>query len=336
VAVPAAPAVAVAPLPRTSELARLNRLVEDAQRPDPEERKRAAFGLAEYLSSPDRDQRATAAETLAALRKAAAPAVPALERALSETDDGVLSNIKTALAFGLAAELESKDSAVRLRALQQLAASGRSASVVGADVIRVMGHDKVKKVQTAATDALEKIAPKVHEHVTTLLYGTDKRGAVARLGGLGSEAEMATDLLFELVEAIKNPTALADDRVLLLGALAKLAPTDKRFEKHVLESVRIPIANKAPAGLNVNDLNRRFGLRYIQTISATNAEKARALVTALEDGQLRDAVIDELVKLGPDAAPALPLLKKLKMSTDDHVRKVATDAVNQIESAKKP
>lgn len=328
---PAAPGGAVAPLPRA---ANLDRLVEAAKRPDPEERKRAAVGLAEFLSSPDRAQRATAAEALAALRKAAAPAVPALERALSETDDGILSDIKTALAFGLSAELESKDSAVRIRALEQLAALGRAARVVGADVIRVMAHDKVKKVQTAATDALEKIDPKVHEHVATLLFGTDKYGAVSALGRLEREAEMATDLLFELVEACKNSTALVDDRLHLLETLALIAPSDKRFEKYVLESIRMPIAKNAVRTVGIS--NRRFGLRHIQMISATKAEKAKALTAALEDGHLNYQVIDELVTLGADAAPALPLLKKLKMSTEDGIRKVATDAVNKIESAMKP
>ena len=53
--------------------------------------------------------------------------------------------------------------------------------------------------------------------------------------------------------------------------------------------------------------------------------------TALGDGQTTLAVITALEGYGKDAAPALPLLNRLKVSPDDAIRKAAISAVEKIE-----
>jgi hypothetical protein len=92
----------------------------------------------------------------------------------------------------------------------------------------------------------------------------------------------------------------------------------------------------------VAELCRRFGPRdhtarwraahdQLSAIDADTADKVKAPVAAMGDGVLILDVVKALEGYGRDAAPALPLLRKLRLSPDDAIRNAATDAIKKIE-----
>jgi hypothetical protein len=71
--------------------------------------------------------------------------------------------------------------------------------------------------------------------------------------------------------------------------------------------------------------------RLNEAIAAEPSDKVKALIVALEDGEYALFVIKALQEFGKDAEPALPLLKKLKLSSVDGIRQAATEAIKKIE-----
>ena len=214
--------------------------------------------------------------------------------------------------LALVDDLKAKEPADRIKALEAIAAFGPDANIIGEQLIEAM-VDKTPAVRMAAAEALEKVNPKVYPHVFTLLFGMDKGRAVGGLEELGSTAAITVPLLLRLRDDPTNPLST-------WGAIAAIAPKDKRFTRVVLAAI--------------TDRERRdrfYVLQFLKVIDASTDEKVKVLVTALADGQDMRSVIEALEGFGKDAAPALPLLRKLKFSPDDYIREIATRAIAKIE-----
>lgn len=325
--------------------------------PDAAVRRRAATALAAFLANPDEKVRRKAAAALAELGGDAEPALAALQDAVNDADAEVKKSAKAAVekideaaAFAkadktqkelllLAKQLQAKEPAKRVKALEQIAPYGASANIVGEQLIAAMA-DPVPAVQIAATEALEKVNPKVQPHVFTLLYGMNKAGAVNELEKLGSDAAITVPMLLHFTGMTKQPASLGN----LYATVVKIAPKDKRVVAFILTTVAEPIPaserttfypsrrlfDRAPR----TPTERRYAaMQLLSGVEADAAIKVKSLTSALGDGHLTTYVIAALQGYGKDAEPALPLLKKLKFSKDDAVRKSANDAIEKIEAA---
>jgi hypothetical protein len=236
-------------------------------------------------------------------------------------------------------ELKAKESARRVKALEQIAARGAEASDLGEELIEAMA-DKAPEVRRAASEALEKVNPKVHPHVVTILFGMNKAAGVAGLQKLGTEASIAVPLLLALIEhppmqipfngTRLAPIPLGD----LYAAAASVGPKDARVAATILATVARPVPRTdaaRPSLIGPRLAVRLRALRQVGRIEATADEKVKAVVAALGDGWGQVELIQALEAMGKDAAAALPVLKQLKLSSDDAVRKAAARAVEKIE-----
>ena len=341
-----------APPPKATEeaalpaamLAELEANAKSSKDTDPATRRKAAEGLATFLGNPHVNLRRRAVQALAEMGRDAEPIRAALQGVLKDPDPEVRGVARQVLdkldelaavakaeklreaVLPLVADLKAKEPAKRIKALEQIAAFGPEANnLAGEQLIEAMA-DKVSAVADAASEALEKVNPKVYPHVFTILRGMNKHGAIIELSRLGSDAAITVPLL---LHCQKNPTVLGyapATFVDMFPFIAKIAPKDTRFASVVLATVAAPVA---PG--DSNSLRRKAGLTYLKVIDADAAEKVKVLVAALGDGNAAIPVIQVLQEFGKDAEPALPLLKKLKLSPDDALRKAATEAIKKIE-----
>ncbi len=254
------------------------------------------------------------------VRRAARKAIENLDAAVAARET---AKLREALE-GPLKQLKAKEAEKRIKALEQIAAFGKKANeIAGEQLIDAMA-DKVAEVRVAASETLEKVNPKVHPHVFTILHGMNKHGAISSLAQLGSDAGIAIPLLLYLNN---NPSAGSLGYQDLFPFIAKIGPKDKRFAAAVITSVSAP----NPRGDNTLQSRRIAGIAQLPVIEAENAEKVKALVAAMDDGFQLLHVVETLEGYGKDAAPALPLLKKLKVSPNDTLRNAAFRAIAKIE-----
>lgn len=340
-----------------TRLANVNELeqhIKASKDSDAEVRRQAVMGLARFLTNPDVQFRRKAAQAFADLGANAEPAEGALRNAAKDPDAEVRKLARRTLEvleeiaaakkaakirdeiLALAKDLKAKETAKRIKALEEISVHGSDANFIGEQIIAAM-TDSVPKVAKAASDALEKVNPKVHPHATTLLFGMDKLGAIRSLAKLKVEAAIAVPLLLHcqaerFSSASIGGVRLENSRNLdePFQAIAIIAPKDKRFATAVLASIAAPtveINRTILTGLEA----RIAGLKLLNVIDAEPIDKVKALVAALGDGCEAVKVITALGQLGRDAEPALSKLNKLKLSPNDDIRKAATEAIKKIE-----
>lgn len=243
--------------------------------------------------------------------------------------------------LALARDIQAKDQAKRIAALQLVASYGAEANIVGETIIEAM-WDRHQAVRRAAGDALEKTNPKVYPHIVTISYGLDKSNGFEGLGRLRTEATIAVPILIKC-QAEYLVTGTVGGQSIVgnnfgptdgpFKAIAAIAPKDRRFAEAVLAAISAPAIprRRAGGGVTNGDEARSAGLAQLGVIDATPAEKTTALVPALRDGKRADEVIRALGQLGRGAEAALPVLRQLRLSPDDIVRRAATEAVALIE-----
>ena len=213
--------------------------------------------------------------------------------------------------------------------------------------------DSDSAVRDAASEALEKVNPKIHKHVFTVARGQKKRAAMLELAAMRDEAKIVLPLLlhyhqnpelwwnseysfrYDPHEEI-NLNSVAN----LLPLIAKINSKDKRFAAIVLTSIstkqelRDIREGRPPGGRLWREFGydtRAFGLPQLNTIDAPVEDKVAALCAAIEDGHHQIEVIKVLQGFGRNAGPALPALKKLKKSSNDAIRDAAISAIEKIE-----
>ncbi len=259
---------------------------------DPLSRRKSVDGIVPFLTHEDPSLRQAAAEALIELGDEAESAAPALRDATKDPNAGVrkaaraaldkieavaaanrLAKLREALAV-LVKELGAKEPEDRVKALLRIAEFGPDANLIGEHVIEAM-RDKVPAVQTAAAATLEKINPKVHPHVVTILRGpiANKRDAIQALGKLGREAEVAVPLLLYCDDHtpfwgggnVKAGQGYED----LLPVIAQIGPKDRRFSDTVLKYVSTPNPKRERP---LRD-RRLAGVAQIGVIEAKTADK---------------------------------------------------------------
>ena len=113
----------------------------------------------------------------------------------------------------------------------------------------------------------------------------------------------------------------------MFPVVSKIAPKDRRFADAVLRYVAAP---NARGDRTLRD-RRLAGIAQLDTIEATTAEKVKALVAALGDGELAVEGIQKLEGYGKESTDVSPALKKLKTSSNDTIRNAAIKAIARIE-----
>jgi TPR repeat protein len=337
-------------------LAELEVLSGSARSKSAADRRQAAERLATFLSNPDSVIRRRAIAALAAMGADAVPASEALQKATADADGEVRKAAKAALEvvsgaaavakankkreelLSLAADLKSREAATRIAALERLTALGSEANLAGEELIEALS-DPEPRVRKAASAGLEKVNPKVHPHVMTILGGADPVAGLEGLRKVGPDAAIAVPLVIHLIDhpplrippngTKLAPVPLGD----IYAVLAGIGPKDRRVATIILGAVarRVP-RNDAPEPTRVGPgLEVRLrALRQLERIEAGTDEKVKALVAALDDGWGTVEVVHALEVMRKDAAAALPALKKLKDSPSEAVRKAAAQAVEKI------
>ncbi|MDY3557604.1 hypothetical protein R5W23_000131 [Gemmata sp. JC673] len=238
----------------------------------------------------------------------------------------------------LGQELRTSKPADKLKALNHLAGYGTEANTVGEELIEAMA-DPTPEVRDLASEVFEKVNPKVHQHVFTVLRGMNKPGALLALGELRTDAKVAVPLILNCQET--------QGASFIFPILAKISPQDKRFAASVLSLVSNPppeVIRKAGTAYTSGRaaLDFHAGLEHLSVIEASTSDKVSALVKGLQKTEGRTdeiyrttsdthLLIAQLQKYKGDAKQALPLLKKLKLSRNDQVRQAATKAIKEIE-----
>lgn len=263
-----------------------------------------------------------AADEMAALKKEIDADRKKAEEKQKEAKD-LLRKIEGTLKAA-ALKLQDKNPAVRLATAKQLAklpAFPEAKDFVGEAVCLAM-LDPVPAVGIAAAEALEKIDPAVHPHAVTLIIGQEKGGGARELGKLGKNAKSALPILFYYHYQTGKTGAISTDY--LFDILTMVAPDDERVVRLVLDGIAKtqPIMGNGP---------RFYALNVLDRIDAKKKDKLKALTMALNDGVDAIRVIEAIAAMGSDAADAVPILTRLKLSTDDQMRDAATKALAKIQ-----
>ena len=348
------------------------------------------------LSDIDETVRLKAAKELGRLKENAKDAIPALKTASADQDEDVREVAKKSLAAIQAAlgeepapvkpdrvqpdpfkvdaklaplikDLRSKDNKLRLAAIAALEGMGEAAKPAGADIVEFGMMAINQNVKDAANAAMEKIDPKLHKEIVTILYDNDKSNrdrALETLSVLGTNAKASLPAIkwyhAHLLLEYRNAYAPSSTTT----ALVKIAPDDAGVQREVLklvgstdtmiilfDSIRRGSARsnivKLMHELKIEDSQKLAPLLsgfvasedpiLIAEIGRLNVEskpKLAALGTALAKNTIPVAtsvfIIQEVAKLGADAKAALPTLKSLKTHPEASIREAAANAVEKI------
>jgi HEAT repeat protein len=303
--------------------------------------------LVKQLKDKDETVRLKAAKELGRMKAKAAEALPALTKALQDEDEDVRAVAKRAIAAIKEAvgegdieairaklqpyirDLKSKESKVRISALEQLAEMGTDAKEAGAAIVEYGMMCSSAKVREAAYAAYEKIDPVVHKEVLTLLIDENHMvqlraaGALAQMGPKGKPAVPALKAFL-----VQETSKRGRDSSVILSYLAALAPDDAQVQGIVLGWV-----GSSPIALAQAREARRTFIQMMHSLKIDNKSKYNALMTGLGTATTsfdRVLCISEIGKLGSDAKAALPLLQRLKVDPDAEVRKAANLAIDQV------
>ena len=252
---------------------------------------------------------------------------------------------KRQVVFPFFKGLQSKKPADRVEALDQMGKLGEKAQG-GTSLIVYAMMDSTPAVREAAASCLEKVDPKLHKHVVTILYdndGTKITDAEEALGKLGERAEGAVPALKArwsrtIADAGESTLRFPDYAALI--ALVSIVPNDAQVSNEVLRLLASPYRGGFDGLVATN--NRLFAFRLIDRIDVSDTKKVAALSSALsaatlaspQDDKSQLIAIEKLVNYGADAKPALPTLMKLKLAGNEEVRKAAAKAVETINAAK--
>lgn len=285
------------------------------------------------LKSPSPKNRYIAAHTLADLGSFAALAVPALTKALNDTD----GSVRACVAFALGQIGPPAASAVPAltKALNDKITTVRSAAVISLGQLGSLAVRAVPEVANALKDSDHNV----------------RRRAALALGAIGSAAFPAVPSLVEALNKDKDPSvresaahALADLGPSASSAVPALtkALTDRdravqRRAAYALGRIGPPAASAVPAlttALHDTDSNVRslaaYALGRIGTAAA--AATIPALIELLKDNDrdVRSCAAFALGAMGPSGATAMPALAQLLKDNDNKVRFSAAQALGSM------
>ncbi|MCS7022283.1 MAG: HEAT repeat domain-containing protein [Gemmataceae bacterium] len=286
--------------------------------------------LIQALQSSEPTVRIAAAQLLARLGPAAAPAVPALIGAIRQTypsmvdaDQPVLGNLGTELAYWQALSaigvqaaaaavelLQHGHPLVRLLAAYTLGEMGPAVARTAGDALKKLLQDQYSDVAIEAACALLRLDIATDEARALLRAAMDAPNAVA-------------------LSAISVLPRLGDQaRPLLPAALAKLT-SDNPYARYAAvalvaqlppEQGRPYVAQLAPLTSDSEPLIRAQLARTLQQLGPIAGELAQAVARAWQqekDEALRDAWIDALLAMGAAAKPVVESL--CQAAADQHL-----------------
>ncbi len=276
----------------------------------------------------------------------------------------------------LVKQLADKKPETQIAACQEIAALGADAAPAGAALVETMLHAKGNmEVWQAAADALEKVAPKVHPHVLTIMLNNDSKGTM-RLGAasvLGDEGESASAAL-PVLKALWSEPSHNYKQAKLLWALHAIGPKDPQVSKLVLMLARGDIDRAKLGGNSFNGVALQMVVerdlsddeinsallasvvgQYMghntsdQIVERVQSGKASAekftqafvtvFVSKAKHNRYDFGSVKALKAHGVDAATAIPTLKQMRTHPDPTTRaqvKEILDVIEQAEAVKAP
>jgi hypothetical protein len=189
--------------------------------------------------------------------------------------------------------------------------------------------DSNAAIRIGAADALEKIDPKLHGHVVTILIGQDKDHAVASIKLLGADGKPSLPALAYFFKANRANFGRLHDSRTFFDTLVTVGGDDKRVGS---------IFQDALTGAPPNQINafawsevRTMACQFVNKSKMAAKDKTAALVVATKDATSCLAAVVALGEIGPDAEAAIPTLKQLKQAQNDMLRAAATEALGKID-----
>ena len=120
--------------------------------------------------------------------------------------------------------------------------------------------------------------------------------------------------------------------VMVLEVAVTVGGDDKRVSTMLHDALTaVPPPQTTAAQKRTYSVVRTNACTMVNKSKMDPKEKTTALMVAVEDPMATMPALQALGEIGPDAAAAIPILKKLKLSPVDAMRAAATDALTKIE-----
>ena len=227
--------------------------------------------------------------------------------------------------------LRSKDTKTRVKAAETLSDMGENASPASEALCEAITAQS-PQVATAALDAMQKVRPDLYTPLSTMILDGNENKQAAAIMELALMGEKAAPVLPVLRAKLR--TVLAEDTVqgsrrskACFDALQQIDPKDQETFKLLLV-VASPQSRNSAAKLEAITL-----LCIIAGEDEASRKKILPVLKAgLDDRTCLMKCMEVLGEYGELAKDALPQLKKLKLSSEETVRKAANVAVDRIEN----
>jgi HEAT repeat protein len=331
---------------KKDSLANLEKNLKASKDSDEAVRLKAAGGLAKCLTDTDDIIRLKAAQGLAEMGLDAKGTLPDLATASKDADEAVRKMAKRAIEkinaaidaqkaeqlsatmAPLVTALKDKDAKKRLAAAEKLGAMGADAKEARESLVEMM-LDSNAAIRIGAADALEKIDPKLHGHVVTIIIGQDKDRAVLGVKLLGADGKAALPVLAYFFKTNRANFGRHHETRTFFDTLVTVGGDDKRVGSIFQDALTgaPPNQNNAYAWSEV----RTTACEFVNKSKMAAKDKTAALVVATRDAASCLAAVTALGEIGPDAEAAIPTLKQLKQSQNDMLRAAATEALGKID-----
>ena len=278
--------------------------------------------IAKILNAADPGDAAAAVMTLSERGEAA---VPGLCKAL-ENDEAcywaalALSEIGPKAAGAvpqLAKLLQHKDAEIRMQALVAMAEIGTAARTQVGAINALLGSDPEDGVRYAAAYALGSIGDKSvgREALNEALDSDDPFLKVAGAWALLKLSQGETPLLRKAVKNVVDGLSSDDAHVRLAAARALSDPS-------IPEGLVAPAFAKAMAGLQADQPEKI--LPIVDALGSLGPKVVPGCIRSLENKRpLRFYAMQVLIRVGPDAAPAVPALMATLDDSDATLRREA-------------
>jgi len=331
--------------------AQLAETIAQLRQKDPVERSRAAQLLGQQggplaiapliaaLDDTDPRVRRNVASALGEIGPDAAPAVPALMKAMAgDDDDSVRANSSLALgAIGSAASADlivavrSANKEVRGSAFRALEAMGPEAVDVLPDLIAMFG-DPDFEARQGATQVLIAIGPATVPAARRALADPNPKIRMAALELLGKLGPQATEAWSEIVVALADPDPRVREAAVTAAPLVASPPKNalpqvlsalKDSDARVRYVAAISLGSLGPDGAaGVAEIlaeleqsqpeSKPLLIEALGKIGPEARSAVPAMITALQvkddNGSLNATTVEALSGIGPDAKAALPIL----------------------------
>ncbi len=255
------------------------------------------------------------------------PLVQAQEKSKDKEDDEIKNLVK---------ELKNKNSKVRMKAAQDLGEKGEEAVSAAKPLCDAL-MDPSPRVATASLQALEKVSPDLYGPLSTMMLdkSTQKHlNAIKELGFLGEKASPAINVLLASLRkqlaarsSKRNYGGLTALEIELFAAIRQINPDDTETLKYY----------KLLAGSGNSASHARLEAILFLTKWAGDDQKKRKEIlpfirSGLDNNVCQLTCIDLAGSYGALAKDFLPLLKELKLSSNEAVRSAASRAYDRIEN----